>query len=721
MADARSTNEHPARPRVRAGKACKRCHEKRTKCDAMHQMPCTRCVRDRHADCVLRETKRGTYTRSALRQKIGRDHPRARTPAGVAGDVPPRSLTYQMETEDTGTLPLHGSDVAATAPTSISAPNFTTRSSAGTDYVQLRNGAEPLPVQELPPASESPLTQPSLGNPGLRSSSYQDISWSAMFDHFLKNRENGRDCIDKCSITYLGESFPLAIVLGGLKDGSRPKLHHPGPPFPGAQANASFQSQPAHMLPEDLKYLRAKGIFKLPEKAHLDSLISVFLDRVYPLYPIVNRQEFKQQYNNEELPLILIYAVSFIAVTFASRFVLSLVGFDSRQEARSSFYNKAKALFDMGYETNKITVLQSTLLLSFWGGGPNTYWNFYSWISTAVTIAEAIGIHRSTIAITNMQPQDKSLMRRLWWTLVVRDSICGALVGRPFRIDLDQADTDMLTVEDFAHDAMATDFPENPSAQRYAQYQIETTKLSLIMRDIIISRFYPGREPARAEDLHAKLIQWKAQLVPTLTWQDEVPDYLNPFSMSLSVQYNHHLILIYLGHMRGENICHRDEQEIEGIVDSAAHHIPNVVCTLVTKSALLTVPHELFHGIFLAQAAFYERIRSPNKLVGRLGRSAINNCQMMLQAISEFWDPGPFILQLFDNLSSRYPERQSSTTNSGQDSHAMGTAEAPGLNSAVNYANEAGIFNALLGDDRWQGNPMLSSLFDLPPELFLAE
>lgn len=627
-----------------------------------------------------------------------------------------------MGSEDSGALPAAESDVAATLPTGSSTPNFTAWSSRGIGHVHPQTGIEPssLQAQEVLPASESPHTQASSGTPG-DGSSYQDISWSAMFDHFLNNRENGRDWIDKCSITYLGESFPLAIVLGGLKDGSRPRLHHLGPPFPGPQGNVPFQSQPANMLPEDLEYLRAKGVFSLPETAHLNALMSVFLDHVYPLYPIVNRQEFIQQYKNDHLSLILIHAIGFIAVTFASQSLLSLLGFHSRQEARSFFYKKAKALFDMGYETNKITILQSTFLLSFYGGGPNTYWNFYSWISTAVTIAEAIGIHRSTIAIPNMQPRDKSLIRRLWWALVIRDSICATLLGRPFRIDLDQADADMLTIEDFAHDAMTPDFLENPSAHRYAQYQIETAKLSQIMREIITSRFYPGRQPVMSEDLYAKLTRWKADLVSTLTWNAEVPDPSNPFSMSLSVQYNNHLILIYLGHMRGEDTCRRDEREIEEIVDSAAHHIPTVVCTLVTKSALLTVPHELYHGIFLAQAAFYERMRSPNKLVARLGRSALTSCQMVLQTISEFWDCGTFILQLFENLSSRCLEQRSWTAESGQDSRAVGAAEASGVGGAFNSANNAGVFNALLGDDRWQGNPMLESLFDLPPELFLPE
>lgn len=554
-----------------------------------------------------------------------------------------------------------------------------------------------------------------------------------MFDHFLDNRENGSDWIDKCSITYLGESFPLAIVLGGLKNGSWPRLHHPGPPFPNAEAHAPSQSQSAHIPPEDLEYLRAKGVFNLPEKAQLDSLVSVFLDQVYPLYPVVNREEFVRLYRNDQLSLILIYAISLMAVTFAAQPILGLLGFRSRSEARLHFYNKTKALFDMGYETNKITILQSTFFLSFYGGGPNTYWNFYSWLSTAVTIAEALGIHRSTMAIPNMRPQDKSLMRRLWWALVARDSICGTLVGRPFRIELDQADADMLTLDDFAHDATdaAAGFLDNPSAHRYAQYQIETAQLSLIMREIIISRFYPGRQPVAAEDLHAKLSRWKAGLASTLTWDDEVPDPSNPFSASLSVQYSHHLILIYLGHMRGgEQTCHRDPREIAEIVDAAAHHIPTVVCALVTKSALLTVPHELYHGIFLAQAAFYERMQSPDKVVARLGRSAFNSCQVALQAVSECWDCGTFIMQLFDNLSSRCLEQQqqqqqqpSAAENDGQESRTVGVADAPGVDGEIvsANANDAGVFNALLGDDRWQGNPMLENLFDLPPELFLPE
>ncbi|KAL3483866.1 fungal-specific transcription factor domain-containing protein [Aspergillus germanicus] len=708
----RSTRQS-AQPRIRAGKACNRCHDKRVKCDAMHRLPCTHCARDGNVDCVLRETKRGTYIRKHRQENSTRATCSGRSKASTSSDV-------ELESGDIARAPLHAPDTAASIQTANTIPTSIAGVLSNTEalgYAQLVNGGRTeqasshlsVTASDTPPERTSP-TEPE------DSPSYRDISWSAMFDHFLDNRENRKDFIDKCSITYLGESFPLAIVLGDL-----PKLHHIGPPLPRAQAHVPSQSQPAHMPPEDLEYLKSKGVFELPEKSSLDTIMSVFVDRVYPLYPIVNRQELLQQHSNGEIPLILLYAISFIAVTFCAEPDLRRIGFESRIDARSFFYKKTKALFDMGYETNKITLLQSTLLLSFWGGGPNTYWNFYSWISTAVTVAEAIGIHRSTAAVMNMQPHDKSLMRRLWWILVVRDSICGALVGRPFRIDMDQADTDMLTIEDFVHDA-PEDFLSSPSSQQYARYQIETAKMSLIMREIITSRFHPGNEPVESTVFHARLDQWKSELSPTLTWDDEVPDASNPFSLSLSVQYNHHLILNSLGPLRGSNtLYHLDEQAREEIVDSAAENISTVLTTLVTKSSLLTVPHELFHGMFLAQAAFYTRTKSPNKLVARLGRSALNNCQMVLRVVSEFWDPSPFIMQLFENLSARSPEKQFAQALEATGNRGLAGVEGAGLSDAASAANESGVFNALLGDDRWQSNSMLSSLFDLPPELFLPE
>lgn len=521
--------------------------------------------------------------------------------------------------------------------------------------------------------------------------------------------------MDKSSITYLGESFPLAIVLDDLNEGDRLKLHHPGPPFPGHESptGETAHQVPSHLQPEDLECLKCKGVFDLPDKTQLDALMAVFLDRVYPAYPLVNRQELITQYAAGDVPLILLYSICFMAATFCPLALLHRAGYNLRREARLHFYKKVKALFDSGYEINKIVILQSAICMTFWGGGPNNYWNFYSWLSTAVTIAEGIGIHRST-ATTNIQPQDKSLLRRLWWILVVRDTTCSTLVGRPFRIDVDQADTEMLTLGDFAYDAHTPEvlLPDNTQSA-YAQYQIQISKLCLIVRDIVMSRFAPGRPRVSPVELHQQLNIWRECLPAVLSWRDHLAanfDSLGPFTMTLMAQYYDHILLLYLGQSPLKDRGARPGEEypdIEDITDAAAQNISSVACTMVTRSLTLLMPHEFFHGIFLAQSTFYTKLRSPHQIVAQLGRSALNNCQMVLHASYDCWDPSPWIMQLFSGLSARLSE----STGKSYSTTVPTTHSTP----------EAGIFNGLLGFEPWQSNPMLSSLFDMPLDLLLPQ
>ncbi|KAF9887913.1 hypothetical protein FE257_009435 [Aspergillus nanangensis] len=710
--------------RIRAGKACRRCNQKRIKCDAMLQMPCTNCVQCGDVDCILRQSRRGTYIRkpnSRQPQPAGsfvdhenkeddeeEDHGhRSCEPDPCQNRPEPESNEHSRLNGPDGALgfPESPTDHVSNATSPINQPGHIldqlSLPSQNQSTSTLCPQTQASRVSEGPTdhIESSPARQPS-ANSDTNASSYRDISWSTMFDHFLNSRKNTREFVDKCSITYFGESFPLAIVLEDMNEGGRPKLHHPGPPFP---ADIPDQLQPAHILTEDIQYLRIKGVFDLPDKELLDEFITVFLERVYPAADSIDSVAFDLFYRSNVLP--------------AFRAAPGRVPVPSRRSVL--LLQKVKLLFDSGYEIDKIVILQSAILMSFWGGGPNNYWNFYSWISTAVTLAEAIGMHRST-ATTNMKSHDRSLLRRIWWVLIVRDSACSALVGRPFRIDMDQSDTEMLSLEDFTHDAPM------PRNYTYAQYQIEIAKLSLILRDIVMSRFYPGRPLVHPVELHGRLSSWRGQLPASLSWSDEMADHSNSFSMTLSVQYNHHLILLYLGHMSKDSPS-SSRQEYDHnmeITRSAAQHIAKVACTAVTKSSVLLVPHELFHGIFMAQAVFYTKLKSTNSLLAELGRSALTNCQMVLHESCECWDPSPWIMQLFDSLSTRLSEKQpvAGEHSSNPPCPAIGNPDQQaGLNLPISSNPEAGVFNGLLGYDPWQSNPMLSSLFDLPTEMFMAQ
>lgn len=482
-----TSNDNRAAKRVRAAKACQRCNRKRVKCDASNMadgQPCSRCRRNGITECLLIETRRGRYSREAMkaRNKEAAAENRENVPPVAAVDESSTSRSSQENDKSP-----QGSNVAK-----YSEP-----------------GAED---NETPDGIVASDTSPN----GASSSSYRGMSWSAMFNHFLDRVKTNQPVIDKCAITYLGESFPLALVLEDLQDGGgRTRLHHPGPPLEdGSGGTTNQRPHPAHLLEEDMICLNRKASFEKPDQATYEALIATFLDVVYPLYPIVNRHEFVQASQNDSLPWLLLQSCCFVGATFCPVAVLHKGGWKGRRQARFTFYRKAKALFDTGYESNKIVVLQSIILMSFWGGGPNNYWNTYSWLSTGVTLAETIGIHRSMTG-TNMKAKDQSLLKRLWWVLMVRDAFCSCLVGRPFRINTDMGDIEMLTVDDFEHDASSLD-SSHPLKQYYGLYQIQVAKLSLILHQIVLTRWIPGRTKSPMPLLQESLSQWRQEVPPAL-------------------------------------------------------------------------------------------------------------------------------------------------------------------------------------------------------------
>ena len=535
-----------------------------------------------------------------------------------------------------------------------------------------------------------------------------------MFDRFLDSRrDNRKDMIDKCSITYLGESFPLSLVLADLKGGGKPRLHHPGPPLEGIQEREeplNQQGHPSHMLPEDVTYLEAKEVFEYPPPDILEALVSTFLDRWWPIYPIVFRQELLQQHKNKSIPWILLHAICFVAATYCPMAVIHRAGFASRKPARFAYYRKAKALFDTGYERNKIVVLQSVIMLTFWGGGPNNYWNFYSWIGTGVTIAETLGLHRSLDG-TNMKPQDRSLLKRLWWTLLIRDASCGALIGRPFRINMYHCDTEMLNERDFDFDMQSEEFATHTQRKTFALYQMHMTKLSLILRDIVTNRFDPGRKSANAANLNDIMQDWRQQLPPELSW-NETGTNMNIFASCLCIQYNHHIILLHLSSLTSDtssSIGESPSMNLRHVPESAAHRISTLACSIVTRSQVLLMSHEAFQGLFLAMVVFYTQMKSSQPMLAQLGRTALNNCQLVLHDAREAWDPSPWIVKLFDSLISNLEEE---SPNAAMDILAdpFGIEYHFGGNSMTMYDGSPAV-DVSLG--QWQSHPALGNFFGM--------
>ncbi|KAI9146811.1 Cutinase transcription factor 1 alpha [Paramyrothecium foliicola] len=673
--------------RCRAARACRRCNQKRVKCDAIERgTPCSQCVDRGEFECTLIKSRRGTYSRKVLQDQKEARGDQSNTGEGnddgadAAHNVHESSgfpTSFQLQHQDRTTDP--------TERVVPILPDHTGSTSSQTQMAQ----SDDAPSWE-PDTSPSAITDHS------DVSQHREISWSELFSHLLEDRDKASSVVDKDSITYLGESFPLALVLKDLA-GSRGRrwrrLHHPGP-------QCSTNNKPSDASAD------VRKAFVVPDRDVTDAFVRVFIDRFYPLYPIVNIHEFTQQHKADRLPWMLLHAVCLVAATYGPMHLIYKAGFESRREARWAFYSRAKALFDIGYEENKIVALQVTILMTFWGGEPNMYWNFYSWISTGVTLAETMGCHRSMTG-TNIRLSDQSLLKRLWWALVIRDTSCATLVGRPFRINLDHCDTSLLTMpDDFECEAPAVS----------SLYQIEASKLSLILRDITKARFSPRSGSSYSPMIMQQhLVDWRHQLPAELSWSDAITRHSNIFASCLAVTYNHHVILSHMG-------CPADLTQTgpssEELAIFGAQQIASITCGVITRSEILAAPHEFLHAIFIAAVVFYKQTKSSESMVSQLGMAGLTNCQMVLYETNHFWDPSPWIRHILEkiiNAKATASGPSSPTLAAVENSKRMGDRNLNILE--VDEDLSLPLLETLAAPeefDLWQNYPVLGNLFDMP-------
>jgi hypothetical protein len=346
------------------------------------------------------------------------------------------------------------------------------------------------------------------------------------------------------------------------------------------------------------------------------------------------------------MPWILLHAVCFIGATFCDLSVIYKSSFKSRFHARRTFYDKAKVLFDVGYEVDKFTLLQTVIMLSFWGPQMKSYWTPCSWVGFGATIAESLGIHRATSSL-HATGKDKSLVKRLWWSLAVRDAYCASLLGRPFRINMSQCDTEMLELDDFQSEVECSD---------QALYQIHVAKLSLIVRRIMEKLCHGSMNEGDSGALRELLNTWQAQTPAGIQWSTgTAPNSVNIFATSLKLLYQHHNILIHLGRP-GDHVsaaqAHATDSVSASIAQTAAQVISSTAAMLVTKHITHQLPHEVFAGFFVAGIVFFRQQQQPDGPLVHMARASLDNCQMLLNEIRGSWDPAHWVLRIFDFLLS---------------------------------------------------------------------
>ncbi|CEI63563.1 hypothetical protein FVEN_g6694 [Fusarium venenatum] len=209
---------------------------------------------------------------------------------------------------------------------------------------------------------------------------------------------------------------------------------------------------PSHLDKHDFEFLARKDCLTIPDNQLRDELIRIYAFIVYPFMPAIDLIDFLEPITGSSegatVSLLLFQAIMFSSVTFVDIQLLQSHGLESKRAARKVFFNRVKLLYSLGYETDRLTLVQSLLLMTYWYDSDSDDKHTWYWMGLALTTAHIEGLHRD-LEEPQQMTKKRRLRRRIWWSCVIRDRLLGLGLRRPSRIREDEFSVELLRLDDF--------------------------------------------------------------------------------------------------------------------------------------------------------------------------------------------------------------------------------------------------------------------------------
>ncbi|KAH8125663.1 fungal-specific transcription factor domain-containing protein [Trichoderma asperelloides] len=268
--------------------------------------------------------------------------------------------------------------------------------------------------------------------------------------------------------------------------------------------------------PEDLDYLRLKGVFSLPGPPVCDLIIRAYFHHVHPFFPIVDAKSFLDMYESPErvnLSVHLLWSM-FLAASNVRSDAPSNPPPMAQLTCSRLANNIGKVLYDLEYERNRITLIQAVLLMGFWYADTEDRTGPWHWIGVAISLCQTIGLHRKPDSITrSVSASVERLWRQIWWACVFRDAWFSVGMGRPMHINLDDCNTPMPDTND--SDELLRGIPSNVrekyipnGAEDLSRMWVELLRLTIVLAGVLSVHYRAERaklEMSEVEEIERKI------------------------------------------------------------------------------------------------------------------------------------------------------------------------------------------------------------------------
>ncbi|RVX67142.1 hypothetical protein B0A52_08576 [Exophiala mesophila] len=202
---------------------------------------------------------------------------------------------------------------------------------------------------------------------------------------------------------------------------------------------------------EDLNYLKAIGALDIPDSSLCLLAVQAYIQFVHPYLPCVDLQHFLSSIQSHgssgRISLLLFQAVIFVALAFIDDRIMQNYNFQNTPEARKIFFRRVKALHDFDVETDRLVMIQASLLMSYFYETPNEPKDVEHWLGIAITLARSGGLHKAE-TYSGLELREKRHLKRIWWSCYSRDRLFCMGFHRSPQFRDDDFDAPSLQVHD---------------------------------------------------------------------------------------------------------------------------------------------------------------------------------------------------------------------------------------------------------------------------------
>ncbi|KAL4933264.1 transcription factor domain-containing protein [Aspergillus undulatus] len=304
---------------------------------------------------------------------------------------------------------------------------------------------------------------------------------------------------DRSSQEFFGSSS-AASFMRQIKTAVDRRVSSPNQSTPDS---ASLGPERSSFMPNEKERQSAIHDYVLPPRRISDSLMGVYWDYVFPLYPFVDSIRLREEYARIWMGDSIQSDESMLMCTFNVIFALScqLADFivpEERENAASAFFSRAKELLHFNlWDSGSATLIQCLLLMAQYLQSTNSA--HQCWIITgfAVRNAQSMGLHLPQTSACLQSPQEQQLARKIWHGCVLMDRIISMTFGRPAMISKASYASVPLPAtidEEYIASASGTEVAQPGGQPSIMAFYTKSLELYEIMNDVLLSLYTPVPE-----------------------------------------------------------------------------------------------------------------------------------------------------------------------------------------------------------------------------------